>query len=591
MYPNTLTSTKVRKNSKTSEYSTRYVCEGRDVDESSVFEESHAPNVYRYVYREEDFYYPKLSKLDIKHLTSALGIKKEELDSKMALIVAKRKDNAYTRIYNVGSYLNRARFYKYGGRSILFAELEDPFKKKRYSRNYKDISEGEFLVGQRELKKGYIESKEHVSLSATDTSQGNIKSTSVCVVDIDFHNTYGYLTVDDARIFAEYLDFGLSLAGVPANAYVYTGTGLHVYYYYNRVLWQNYERDKKVISLLQDAYDRVYKIIGELAISVTDITKDMIEPFKKSKNPKVSTDRISLRRPMVRAVGSIHEKSQNVCTCIKFNDNLRRWNLGDLISAAKDYLGEEPTGKEWVDYDKKHKKDSQVFRDNISALNENRATDIITILSERGEGHRNRAYCSLVVLMLNQGLSLDKIKSKLLEIDTQNSVDYFKNDRKAGSLVMSMNNWYNRHPKNNLGQVALTNESYLGFMNLDFDSVSDLNLITLGNIPRSVIRAEKAAVRKTRMGNFFNRYTEMWVKGELNISELAREFDVCRNTIYNWIKKLSKKIAEFKRNHLKALAEKAMEPVCKISKFFENYLVKTGRESLANDLLSLSLVT
>lgn len=598
MYQHTLKSKHVRKNTQQITKTERYLNQKGYVDDSLKFFEYEDYNIknnyYAYRYDKKDFYKPQLSKLDIKHLTSVLGIKSKDMDSNMALIVADRKDNAYTRTYNIGSYLNKASFYRYKGRSMLMAELEDPFEVRHYYRNYKNLRKGVFMTdetsfdNEMEFKEGYVEETKHKDLRAVKTSQGNIKSTSTFVIDIDFDNTCGYLDKEGSEILAEMLDFELSIIGIPANAYIYTGTGLHLYYYYNKVLWQKYESNKEVINLLFDTYTEVYEIVSKVIKNVVNLTKNTIDAFKHAKDLKVSVDTISVKRPMLRAVGTLHEESQNRCTCVKFNDGMNRWKLQDLIVAAKDYLGKKPTGKQWTDYTKKHTGKSQAFLDNISILNKNRISDVETILTELGVGYRNKAYCSIVVLKLNQGKSLDEIKSELKEFDTQNSVGFFKNNRQVESLVESINNWYERHPKNTLNQVALTNKSYLNFMNLDFDSVDDLNLITLGNLPRSVVRARKAAIKKSRMDQFFDQYTKMWADKKVNISELSRRFEVCRNTIYNWIRILSKRIAEFKFKYLKTLSEKAIEPKNKISSFFNNYLIKTNKESLANDLVNLS---
>lgn len=504
------------------------------------------------------YYKPFLTLLDVKHLTSALGIKKDEMDSKESLIIADRKDNAFTQMYNIGSFLNAGSFYYGKGKSILMAEIEDTSKMNTYRRNRKKVYMGRFITHDKQIGEGAAEYIETQLLQAVDTKKGNIKSTSSFVIDIDFDMTNGYLSQEDITRFAEMLDFALCEIGMPANSYIYTGTGLHVYYYYNKVYWQNYAKEKACTSILEDTYDRVYKIVKELAIKVADLLSGSLKPLQNS-NYKISVDRISVNRPMVRVVGSLHEQSYKRCTCVKFNDNLRRWILSDLLYTAKNYLDEKPTGREWVDYKKKYGKNSQVFRDNISRLNNDRISDYKTILIEYGQGYRNRAYCNLVVAMLNQAYDIEDIKKELFDFDTQNNVGYFKNEHQVESLVMSVKEWFDRHPKNILNQVPLTNETVLNFMNLDRESVSDLNLKTLGNIPRSIIREEKRVQKQSLLDKFLAAYKNAWIEGNINISELARKFAVSRTTIYNWITKLANKIAEFVKEHIKGSDKEVME--------------------------------
>lgn len=500
------------------------------------FKESKIDKEEKETFFKNNSYKTLLTKEEIRFLCNSFGIKKDDFNKKVIPVFD--RDNAYNlRMMSMNEIL-KSHFIK--EKSIGYFNLcEDP----------------ETVL----LKSGYeklIKNEEAMMIQIKEvpkTNISNIHSVNEFFIDIDSSNP---MTEKTAYTYAVYLNLNLDALGMRPNVIQDTGSGLHLHYYINEV----YLTHQGNVSLLKDTKEYVTEVVENVLYYTSKDVGNNVEYIDartggRTKRSKLSVDRTSALRPVGRLIGSINEKTNRVSKILISNDD-KRHLLGSLIQTAKQALGIENSGKEFVKFEYKTGKKNN----NIVKLNLERRTAFENILIYKGKGYRNRTYFLLIQNLLMSEWNDKRIFRHLKNLDRKLEEPYFNSDHAIISMLESTKRNYNNANKDNNGQIYYKNETLLRIMNLtreELEYIDGCEVFT--RLTKQEKREKTKKEKQDKKDKFLKVHVDNWQnkitnKSYLNINQMCRRIGISYKTYKKYLDEFSKVIAEEKRAILKWLA-------------------------------------
>lgn len=500
------------------------------------FKETKIDKEVKETFFKNNSYKTLLTKEEIKFLCNSFGIKKKDFDKKVIPVFD--RDNAYNLKMMSMNEIMRSRFIK--EKSIGYFNLcENP--------ETVTIKSGfERLMGNETAK--MVQMKE-----TPKTNISNIHSVNEFFIDIDSSNP---MTEETANTFANYLYLNLDSIGMRPSAIQYTGSGLHLHFYINKI----YLTHQGNVSLLKDGKELVSEAVEDVLFYTSKDLKNNVEFIdartgSRTKRSKLSVDRTSALRPVGRLIGSINEKTNRMSKILISNDG-KRHMLGTLIQTAKHALGIENSGKEFVKFEYKTGKKNN----NIAKLNSERRTAFENILIYKGKGYRNRTYFLLIQNLLMSGWDDKKILRYLKHLDKKLEEPYFNSDHAIVSMLESTKRTYNNAGKDTNGQIYYRNETLLRIMNLtreELEYIDGCEVFT--RLTKQEKREKTKKEKQEKKDNFLKVYMDNWTnkttnKSYLNKTQMCQRIGISFKTFNKYVNEFSRMIAEEKRTILKWLA-------------------------------------
>ena len=500
------------------------------------FKETKIDKEVKETFFKNNSYKTLLTKEEIKFLCNSFGIKKEDFNKKVIPVFD--RDNAYNlRMMSMNEIL-KSHFIK--EKSIGYLSLCENPETMILKSGYEKLMKNEEAM--------MIQIKE---VPRTDIS--NIHSVNEFFIDIDSSNP---MTEETAYTYAVYLNLNLDALGMRPNVIQDTGSGLHLHYYINEV----YLTHQGNVSLLKDTKEYVTEVVENVLYYTSKDVGNNVEYIDartggRTKRSKLSVDRTSAFRPVGRLIGSINEKTNRVSKILISNDD-KRHMLGSLIQIAKQALGIENSGKEFIKFEYKTGKKNN----NIAKLNSERKTAFESILIYKGKGYRNRTYFLLIQNLLMSGWDDKRIFRYLKNLDRKLEEPYFNSDYAIISMLESTKRNYNNANKDINDQIYYKNETLLRIMNLtreELEYIDGCEVFT--RLTKQEKREKTKKEKQEKKDNFLKVYMDNWTnkttnKSYLNKTQMCQRIGISFKTFNKYVNEFSRMIAEEKRAILKWLA-------------------------------------
>lgn len=450
-----------------------------------------------------------------------------ELDYKLMNLIFDSK--------NIGMFFSNKK-----SSSISVMKPKTFYAQKQYSDNYympitlKDIRKRK-VIG-RTIEDCDIEGEVHKvggAVSYITSDRGNVNAVKALMFDIDFHSENEDIKSSDIDALCRSFSFFAQEEGVDPTAIINSGRGFQVVYVLKKPVYRN---SKNIDNLIKTTY-RVFK----------NIINNNILPEIDSKVELKCDKAINPINQKMRMPGTLNFKSYTYSHVVYFNQN-NLYNLGEFLSEKlgdyDEYLEIKQLKKDKKEEKKKnnkHKGNNGNGRNNIVIVLNKRIRDIksaMTLCSnEMGKGFRNNGYLVLVWQMINLAqytkVTDEKIADEIFNFDEVSGCSYFRSIEKARSFVESvrgtMDNSQNIFLKNSTIESACTALVSARDMGMEFEIFFKETVES----KRDKKREFKEELKENRLKNLKKK-----VLNGKSVIIIAKETDVCRNTIYTYIREI-----------------------------------------------------
>lgn len=414
------------------------------------------------------------------------------------------------------------------------------FKRRQYSANYvmpvtvKSFKERK-VTGRTitETNKEGVTEKFASARSFVDTSRDNINGVLDVVIDIDFHNREERLEFDELEQFAHSVNYFATEANAQPTAIVVTGNGIQMHYVLGTPVYRN---NAKAIDKLLKAFYKTLKNV---------INNKVLPQITLSENTKCD-EALNPINQKVRVPGTYNFTANTYAHTVILNENTK-YNMGNFLS---ENLGDYEEYKEKQAIKQKEKAKKSNYRGNngngaknIQRTLNRRITDIESAMVYASRhiktGFRNDGFFCLIWQLLNladydKKLNKVKIANRVFEISDKLDVPYFKSIRQARNLVDSvertMEKSNNRWMTNSSIEDRCIALQYANNNGYDFDIFFKESVESK--------RLKQRETNREKKTNCIYKIKQMVSNGITNISRMARELEIARNTFYAYIKEI-----------------------------------------------------
>lgn len=414
------------------------------------------------------------------------------------------------------------------------------FKRRQYSANYfmpvtvKSFKERK-VTGRTitETNKEGVTEKFASARSFVDTSRDNINGVLEVVIDIDFHNEEERLEFEELEQFAHSVNYFSTEANTQPTAIVVTGNGIQLHYVLEEPVYRN---NAKAIDKLLKAFYKTLKnvinnkVLSQIALSENTKCDEALNPINQK----------------VRVPGTYNFSANNYAHTVILNEDTK-YNMSNFLS---ENLGDYEEYKENQAAIQKEKSKKSNYRGNngngtknIQRTLNRRIIDIESAMYYSSKhiktGFRNDGFFCLIWQLLNladydKRLNKVKIANRVFEISDKLDVPYFKSIRQARNLVDSvertMEKSNNRWMTNSSIEDKCIALQYANNKGFDFDIFFKESVESR--------REKQIEANREKKTNCIAKIKQMVSNGITNISRMARELEIARNTFYAYIKEI-----------------------------------------------------
>lgn len=414
------------------------------------------------------------------------------------------------------------------------------FKRRQYSANYfmpvtvKSFKERK-VTGRTitETNKEGVTEKFASARSFVDTSRDNINGVLEVVIDIDFHNEEERLEFEELEQFAHSVNYFSTEANTQPTAIVVTGNGIQLHYVLEEPVYRN---NAKAIDKLLKAFYKTLKnvinnkVLSQIALSENTKCDEALNPINQK----------------VRVPGTYNFSANNYAHTVILNEDTK-YNMSNFLS---ENLGDYEEYKENQAAIQKEKSKKSNYRGNngngtknIQRTLNRRITDIESAMYYSSKhiktGFRNDGFFCLIWQLLNladydKRLNKVKIAKRVFEISDKLDVPYFKSRRQARNLVDSVERTMEK--SNNRWMTNSSIEDRCIALQYANNNGYDFDIFFKESVESKRLKQREA--NREKKTNCIAKIKQMVSNGITNISRMARELEIARNTFYAYIKEI-----------------------------------------------------
>lgn len=373
------------------------------------------------------------------------------------------------------------------------------------------------------------------AVSYITTDRGNINSVRALMFDVDCHMKEDEDDKYDIDSLCHSFAFFAKEEGISPTVIINSGRGFQVIYVLKTPLFRNSE---KIDNLIKTSYKVLKDIIDKDVLPQIDTTVKL--KCDKAINPV---------NQKMRMPGTLNFKSYTYSHVV-YCDEESLYNLGEILAEKlgdyDDYLEKKKIKKEKAKAKKvsKHKGNNGNGRNNIIFVLERRINDIkkamILCREEFDDGFRNNGYFTLVWQMLNLSMynkKTDKeIADDIFRFDIMSNCNYFANEEKAEKYVESVKGTMSRSKNVFLKNSAI--EEFCAALNIAKEIGIDFEIFFKET---TIEKRDKKRIFKEEEKNYRIDKIKKKVLDGKSVTTIANEINVCRNTIYKYIREILEK--------------------------------------------------
>lgn len=485
-----------------------------------------------------------MSKEEIEKLDSyeRFKLQNEAYKNDEILCVEKNPSELDYKLFDIiyGNKVTPLFFEKQDSSALRVMTPKNFYKRRQYSANYfmpvtvKSFKERK-ITGRTitETNKEGVTEKFASARSFVDTSRDNINGVLDIVVDIDFHNREERLEFYELEQFAHSVNFFATEVNAEPTAIVVTGNGIQAHYVLEEPVYRN--NAKAIDKLLRAFYKTLKNVINNKVLPQIDLSE-------KTK----CDEAINPINQKVRVPGTYNFSAHTYAHMVILNENTK-YNMGNFLA---ENLGDYEEYKERQVINQKEKTKKSNYRGNngngtknVQRMLNRRITDIEQAMLFTSKhiktGFRNNGFFAITWQLLNladydKRLNKVKITNRILEISDRLEAPYFKSIKQARSFVDSVDRTMkksdNRHLKNGSIEDRCIALQYSNNKGYDFD------IFFKESVESKRIKQREA--NREKKVNCISKIKQMVSKGITNLSRMARELGIARNTLYSYIKEI-----------------------------------------------------